>query len=180
MKKGTCARVAAVMCFVLTTLCCAACGSQDLSFGEERFYGVKTAEELGFVHEREYPIQTAIGESRVWTLTAGSMGSVYEREFETENLRSLGGRQEKSELVMGISAVGDQLYACVACSETVQMRKLFGDGQWETMLFIPWEEAPEQIQPAVVMSPGESGSPAGIECGNRICLLRAWDLTAEP
>ena len=75
------------MSFLLTVLCCAACGSQELSFGEERFYGVKTTEELGFADEKEYPVQIAVGESCVWTLTAGSRGSVYERELETEALR---------------------------------------------------------------------------------------------
>ena len=87
MKKKTCARAAAVISFLFFVLCCAACGSQELSFGEERFYGVKTTEELGFADEKEYSVQIAVGESRVLTLTAGSRGSVYERELETEALR---------------------------------------------------------------------------------------------
>ena len=109
MKKKTCARAAAVMSFLFVVLCCAACGSQELSFGEERFYGVKRADELGFADEREYPVQIALGESCVWTLTRGSRGSVYEREFEVESLRSLGSQQGDNEFIMGISAVGDQL-----------------------------------------------------------------------
>lgn len=158
MKKRTCARAMAVMSFLLSLFCCTACGSQELTFGEERFYGVKTAEELSFANEREYPVQIAVGETRVWTLTAGSRGSVFEREFETETLRSLGGRQEDEEFVMGISAVGDQPYACVSCGETVQVRKLSGDGQWETVLSIPWEEAPEQIQPTIFFVDGQENT----------------------
>ena len=158
MKKRPCARAVIVMSFIIAALCCTACGSQELSFGEERYYGVKAEEELGYADEREQPVQIAVGESHVWTLTAGSGGIVYEREFEAEALRSLGSQQEDKEFVMGISAVGDQLYACVSCGETVQVRKLSGDGQWETDLSIPWEEAPEQLQPTVFFVDGKENA----------------------
>ena len=144
--------------FILAALCCTACGSQELSFGEEWFYGVKTAEELSFANEGEYPVQIAVGETRVWTLTADSKGSVYEREFETETLRSLGSRQEDKELVMGISAVGNRPYACVACGEAVQVRKLSGDGHQLPIRSIPWEEAPDQIQPTIFFVDGQENT----------------------
>lgn len=166
MKKRICARAVTVMSFLFSIFCFTACGSQELSFGEERFYGVKTAEELSFANEREYPVQIAVGETRVWTLTAGSKGSVYERELETETPRSMGSRLEDEEFVMGISAVGDQPYACVSCGETVQVRKLSGDGQWETVLSIPWEEAPEQLQPTVFLVDRQEN--AYVAAGNEI------------
>lgn len=135
--------IAIVISVALVILCLTACSDQELSFGEEIFYSVKAAEELNFTNEWKYPIQVAVGESRLWTLTSGHGDCVYEREFETGTVRSLG-QWENSELVMGISAVGDLPYICVACDGSVQIRKLAIDGQWETVTVISWEEAANQ------------------------------------
>lgn len=149
MKKNINRVVMTFLSVLLIALCFTACGEEELSFGKEVFYGVKTAGEMTFSNEVEYPVQIAVGESRVWTLTANNRNCVYEREVDTEAVRSLGWPQGEQELIMGISAVDDILYAGVSCGETVQVRKFFGDGQWETILSIPWKEAPEQIQPTV-------------------------------
>lgn len=151
MKKKIYFRAIFVLSVMFIVLCLTACGEQGqvISFGEERFYGVKTAEEMNFERERERLVQVTVGESRVWTLTASGGGCVYEREFEAGTMQSLGGQQGESELIMGISAVDDFLYACVSCGETVQVRRFSGDGQWENVISIPWEEAPRQAQPTL-------------------------------
>lgn len=149
MKKNISYVTMAFLSVMLIVLCFTACGEQELSFGTEVFYGVKAAEEMTFTKEAERPVQIAVGESRVWTLTANSRDCVYEREIDTGAVRSLRGQQGEQEFIMGISAVEDTLYAGVSCGETVQIRRSFGDGQWETIIAIPWEEAPEQIRPTL-------------------------------
>lgn len=135
--------IAIVISVALVILCLTACGDQEISFGEEIFYGVKAAEELSFTNKWKYPVQVAVGESHLWTLTAGRGDCVYEREFETGTVRSLG-QWENNELVMGISAVGDLPYACVACDGTVEIRKFTEDGHWENVTSLPWEEVANQ------------------------------------
>ena len=134
---------------ILTALCYTACGTQELSFGKEVFFGVKAAEEMVFTKEEERPVQIAVGKSRVWTLTANSRDCVYEREIDTGAVRKLEWQKGEQELVMGIAAVDDTLYAGVSCGETVQVRRFDGDGQCETLISIPWGDGPEQIQPTL-------------------------------
>ena len=136
-----------VLSIMIIVLCFTACGKQELDFGEERFYSVTAAEELSFVKEGKHPVQVAVGESRLWTLTRGGGDCLYEREYKTGTVQSLGWQESGHEMIMGISAVEERLYICVSCGETVQVRKTSGDGQWETTISIPWEEAPEQKQP---------------------------------
>lgn len=147
-----------IISVALVILCLTACGNQEISFGEERFYGVKTAEELNFVNEGKYPVQVAVGESRIWMLTSGWGECVYERELGTGTVRSLGS-WENNELVMGISAVGDAPYACVACDGTVEIRKFTKDGQWETLTSLPWEDAANQ--PTVFFVDGNENAYIG-------------------
>lgn len=153
MKMKKYAIAMTVLSVALAALFLTACGEQELSFGEERFYGLKTAEEMSFARERERPVQIAVGESRVWTLTTAMGDCVYERELKmgsgTGDMRSLEWQQGEGEWIMGISAMEDCLYVSVSCGETVQVRKIFGTGKSETVLSIPWEEAPEQIQPTM-------------------------------
>ena len=149
MKKKIYSMAMTVLSVLLIVLCFTACSEQELSFGEERFYGVKVAEELGFIKEGERTVQIAVGKSRLWVLTTDRGDCLYERELETGAVRSIEWQQDEHELIMGISAADDRLYACVSCKETVQVRKISGEGQWETVISLPWEEAPEQIQPTV-------------------------------
>lgn len=148
-----------VMFFLGTLLImvyCTACGEQKLSFGKEVFFGVKAAEEMNFTKGEEHPVQIAVGNSHVWTLTANSRDCVYEREIDTGAMRNPEWQQGEQELVMGISAVDDTLYTSVSCRETVQVRKFIDDGQWATIISIPWEEAPEQMQPTLTVLPQAS------------------------
>lgn len=137
------------LCIMPFLLCHTACGAGEVSFGREVFFGVKQAAEMEFLKERERPVQVAVGQSSVWILNASSKGSVYEREIDTGSMRNLMWQQGEQEMVMGISAVEDTLYACVTCGETVQVRKFCGDGQWAVIVSVPWEEAPEQMQPTM-------------------------------
>lgn len=147
--KRICHRVRIFLVIMLITFSYTACGKQELSFGKEVFFGVKAAEEMNFTKEEEHLIQIAVGESRVWTLTANSRGCVYEREIDTGVICSLRWSQGEQELIMGISAADDILYAGVSCGEIVQVRKFSENGQWENIISISWEEAPEQVQPTV-------------------------------
>lgn len=149
---------AIIISVALVILCLTACGNQEISFGEERFYSVKTAEELDYTNEGKYPVQVAVGESRLWALTAGRGDCVYERELETGTVRSLG-PWENNELVMGISAVGDMPYACVACDGTVEIRKFTKDGQWENVTSLLWEDAANQ--PTVFFVDGNENAYIG-------------------
>lgn len=83
---------------------------------------------------------------------------MYEWEIDTGAMRNLEWQQGEQELVMGISAVDDTLYTSISCRETVQVRKFFGDGQWATIISIPWEEAPEQLQPTLFFMDREENS----------------------
>ena len=154
-KDKICTFGAVVFSIILMSFCLTSCGSGsnggELFFGEERFYSVDLAEELGFVGEDERLIQVAVGESRMWVLTTFFGDYLYERKFETGKVQSLDWRQDPHEMIMGIAAVNDQLYICVDAvnDEAVQVRRLVEDWQWENILTIPWEEAPEVIQPTI-------------------------------
>lgn len=143
---------------LLIMVYCTACGEEKLSFGKEVFFGVKAAEEMNFTKREEYPVQIAVGNSHVWTLTANSRDCVYEWEIDTGAKRNPEWQQGEQEMVMGISAVDDTLYASVSCGETVQVRKFFSGGQWAAIISIPWEEAPEQMQPTLFFMDREENS----------------------
>lgn len=148
MKK-THPKIIYFISFLLLNLCLTSCGAQELSFGKEIFFGVKAAEEISFAGENHRPVQVAAGSRRLWALAADMGGGIYERELSTGTARSLQWKQGEQEMIMGISAAGDMLYAAVSCGETVQVRKCPEGGSWETLLSIPREEAPEQVQPTV-------------------------------
>lgn len=154
MRKVNChkkkyLKVMISLVIMIITLSYVACGRQEISFGKEVFFGVEAAEEMNFTKKEERPVQIAVGERYVWILTANSRNCVYEREIDTGAVRRLEWPQGNQELIMGMSAVDDILYAGVSCGETVQVRKLLEDGRWENIISIPREEAPEQVQPAV-------------------------------
>lgn len=149
------------------TLFLAACGKrQELSFGREAFFGVKTADIIGFPTVSERPVQVSAGSDCVWILTmCPDGGGLYEQAAAAQTVQSLNWSQEDHEMIMGISGA-EHLYAAVACGETVQVRKLSGNGQWETLLTIPQEEAPEQVQPTVFFA--DSSEDAYFAAGNEI------------
>lgn len=149
MKKAK-LKIVILSGILLITLFLTACGKQkqELSFGKEVFFGIKTTDKMIFSKTEERPVQAAAGNSCVWVLTM-NQGGIYEQAIAAKTVQSLKWQQEEQEMITGISAVEDCLYAAVACGETVQVRKFPRGHQWETLLSIPTEEAPRQVQPTV-------------------------------
>lgn len=166
MKKAR-SKIVVLLSILFITLFLAACGKQqELSFGREAFFGVKTAETMGFAAAGERPVQAAAGKDCVWILTMGpGGGGLYVQGVTANAVQSLSWQQEDHEMIMGISGA-EHLYAAVACGETVQVRKLSGEGQGETILTIPQTEAPEQVQPTVFFA--DSSENAYFAAGNEI------------
>ena len=169
-KDKICTLGAFVFSIVVMMFCLTSCGSGlssgELSFGEEKFYSVDLAEELGFAREDERLIQVAVGESRMWVLTTFFGDYLYEREFETGKVQSLDWQQDSHEMIMGIAAVKNQLYICAVSEETVQVRRLTEERQWDKILTIPWEETQEVIQPTIFFMDGKEN--AYVAKGNEV------------
>lgn len=136
-----------VVGFVICTL--TACGKQEINFGEDKFYAVRETWPEDYLSQREYPVQTAIGDGHVWILTALGAGGIYDRNLEEETVQYQEWQQGENEMLMALSARGNQLYACVSDRAAVQIRKLSDRGRWETITTIGEGDAPEPICPTV-------------------------------
>lgn len=148
--------VLAVAAFAVVITC--ACGKQELSFGEDRFYSIRETQAEDYLSQREYPVQIAVGDGHVWILTSVGAGNVYDRNLEEETVQNREWQQGENEMLMALSAQGNQLYACVSDQAAVQIRKLSGESRWETVTTIGFEDAPESIRPtAFFVDQSENG-----------------------
>ena len=126
-----------------------ACGKQEIDFGEDRFYGIRETQPEDHLSQGEQPVQIAVGEGHVWLLSSTGAGGVYDRNLEEETVHTQEWQQGGGEMLMALSAQGNQLYACVSDQEAVQIRKLTGGSRWSTVTTIGSKTAPMPIRPTV-------------------------------